>query len=425
MKVFPSPHPLKSQSEFRKLGQSALLPSLQKIVLDSEESELVSKNHDSTRIQLDSTMLELASTLHPNQTPNLSSETVSQSALLLERVTTNSKNLSNLDSPLETKRMNSYTSIAHVDLPVQNKLMQHNDTFPWYLVHPDSITRSLWDIIMLTALLYTLAYLPLRIAFVDSSWDWSDLALDFLFCIDLLISCLSAYRDQKTGEVIDDLWLITINYLFGWFLIDLFTCLPFYLFVSDDSLARISFVAKAPRLLKVVRILRAVKFFRSTRFQEYFEKWEDSSSFHPAFWRILRMVIGIFAMAHVFACLWIYVGKSYADTDDTWLTYAKLNNSSDESIYLASFYWFIVTFCTVGYGDIAPRNDAERFFVVIVICCSFAVYSYLTASLASIVKSLDKHLEIYRERTSTMQKFFELYNIPHELQVKVKYRIFK
>lgn len=67
--------------------------------------------------------------------------------------------------------------------------------FPKYLIHPDSNFRAGWDMLMLVALLYTLIYLPVRIAFVDTLFDPSDITLDCLFFIDVVISFFSAYRD--------------------------------------------------------------------------------------------------------------------------------------------------------------------------------------------------------------------------------------
>ena len=43
--------------------------------------------------------------------------------------------------------------------------------------------------------------------------------------------------------------------------------------------------------------------------------------------------------------------------------------------YLASIYWAIATMGTVGYGDIHPVTDAERFFTILTMLSGSVMYA--------------------------------------------------
>lgn len=73
--------------------------------------------------------------------------------------------------------------------------------------------------------------MPYRISFIDSVTIQNiifDSSIDFLFICDIFIHFFSAYEDPKTGLVVS-LKKIAMQYLFSWFLFDIFSCLPMQL----------------------------------------------------------------------------------------------------------------------------------------------------------------------------------------------------
>jgi hypothetical protein len=67
-------------------------------------------------------------------------------------------------------------------------------------------------------------------------------------------------------------------------------------------------------------------------------------------------------MVHLFSCLNSYIGLS---RDDSWIAAnsdilpSDYNNSD---IYIASLYWTMTTFTTVGYGDFTAATSFEYLF---------------------------------------------------------------
>lgn len=61
-------------------------------------------------------------------------------------------------------------------------------------------------------------------AFIDDEefpgWDYFDNSIDYLFMADIICTFLCSYYDEE-NNIIKDPKLIAINYLKGWFAVDL------------------------------------------------------------------------------------------------------------------------------------------------------------------------------------------------------------
>ena len=93
------------------------------------------------------------------------------------------------------------------------------------VIMPDSQFNSIWNLIMTILLLYTASYMPYRISFIDSTSLSNiifDTSIDLLFISDIFINFISAYEDPKTGLEVR-IRRIAINYLFSWFILDIFS----------------------------------------------------------------------------------------------------------------------------------------------------------------------------------------------------------
>lgn len=84
--------------------------------------------------------------------------------------------------------------------------------------------------------------------------------LDILFFTDVLVTFNQAYLDDDY-KVIDDRKQIARDYLKGWFIVDVLSCLPYgpiaeYIFDIHGKTKRYIFLVK---LIKLMRILKLVK----------------------------------------------------------------------------------------------------------------------------------------------------------------------
>jgi hypothetical protein len=81
---------------------------------------------------------------------------------------------------------------------------------------------------------------------------------------------------------------------------------------------------------------------------------------------LLKLLIINLSFAHLIACIWIFYYKS-EKTEINWVSAIGLERSNWYSIYINAYYFAIITMTTVGFGDIAPKNDVEKVICIVII----------------------------------------------------------
>ena len=75
------------------------------------------------------------------------------------------------------------------------------------------------------------------------------------------------------------------------------------------------------------------------------------------------------------------------DSRNNWITVGGYMDYSDADLYVVGFYFTVTTIVTVGYGDVTPKNNAERIFCVILMLIGVISFSFITSTLTSIISS--------------------------------------
>ena len=89
---------------------------------------------------------------------------------------------------------------------------------------------------------------------------------------------------------------------------------------------------------------------------------------------------------HFVASLFIFIGRNQYPN---WIYSNHLENLSFIHIYITSIYFLIATITTVGYGDITPSNQEERWFGLILLIVGIIVYSFAVAGISNYIKEID------------------------------------
>ena len=66
-----------------------------------------------------------------------------------------------------------------------------------------------------------------------------------------------------------------------------------------------------------------------------------------------------------------------SDDEDALILFFKLENYSLGQVSLTMTYYMLTTLSTIGFGDIVPRSDAERVFIVIIMAFAILIINYI------------------------------------------------
>ncbi|CAH8477340.1 unnamed protein product [Schistosoma turkestanicum] len=185
-----------------------------------------------------------------------------------------------------------------------------------------SVFRIVWDWTILLLTGYTAIIVPLRVAVIPRpAWipsseslalqtnnqkEWihpttlelltiTDAIIDIIFGVDIVLNFHTSFVGAG-GEVVADPPVIRMNYLSGWFTLDLLACLPYeilkYCWPVDNT--EVYYLMDALRIVRLLRIGRAAR-----RIDQYLEYVSTL---------LLLMILCFFLLAHWFACAWYAVG---------------------------------------------------------------------------------------------------------------------
>ncbi|CAI7864166.1 unnamed protein product [Closterium sp. NIES-53] len=140
-----------------------------------------------------------------------------------------------------------------------------------------------------------------------------------------------------------------------------------------------------------------------------------STLFHPLrAWQICMV-------CHVGACAFALIGR-LETAPESWLAAFNWSNGGSQEtlesaphgvVYAAAYYWAMVTFASVGYGDIHPVDTlAERLFATAYILLTSILLGYAIGQISSLIYSSRARRESVRQRCSTLHRFIEKEEIP-------------
>lgn len=97
------------------------------------------------------------------------------------------------------------------------------------IIKPNNTKKKYFDIVVVLLLIYTAGLVPFFTCFVEVVSDFQfafDLIVDFIFMVDIILSFFTAY-EIKPGIFEYRKSKIALNYIKGFFFIDLLTTIPF------------------------------------------------------------------------------------------------------------------------------------------------------------------------------------------------------
>jgi CRP-like cAMP-binding protein len=74
----------------------------------------------------------------------------------------------------------------------------------------------------------------------------------------------------------------------------------------------------------------------------------------------------------------------------------------------------------VGYGDIIPQNNVERFYALFALLIGALVFGYMLSSIGSLVAALDRQAALSEEKMDGIKEYMRWRKFPRELTVRIR-----
>eukprot|EP01043_Picozoa_sp_COSAG02_P042392 COSAG02_NODE_3602_length_6498_cov_2.647914_3_plen_685_part_00 len=313
------------------------------------------------------------------------------------------------------------------------------------LLHPDNNRRKIYDMVQLSLLFYTMFEVPLQIAFADEPQPGDllfavDLSVWIFFCIDLFVQMHTYYQSGRTGLWVSDSTKLRARYFRTWFIVDFVAVFPVdyilrMLHWHGGAEANGFRMLRLARLLRYLRLLKLMNFSRASALLALFQERAGFSAMTLDFiTKVFGLVTLCICFNHLAGCMWLFIGRTYSSRiepypdepigswwDDLYGPQIDAGIVVDRwKQYVDAVYLVMVTLTSVGYGDITPVNEEEKWFCYIMMYFTAFVYAYVIGVFADIVANRRSDRNLFDMKMRSVFEFMNHVDAPDDLKQQVK-----
>lgn len=242
---------------------------------------------------------------------------------------------------------------------------------PVFILMPNSCGRMFFDCLTIMAIMCTGIAVPISIAYLDLEFpDDSAFGLllhtsDLLWLVYIAVNFATAF--YASGEWVLQPPRIALAYLRSWLLLDLLAACP----IITLGMLR----SNSKRLLGTFLALKMLRVLRLNMLLTKLQKWYRHTGIMVA-----KVGIMFALLVNMLACCWRLA--QLADEQGSWF------RSMVGVHYVRDLYWLMMTFTTVGYGDITPQGTAGRIFAIMAMLFAPAFFGGIVSLLNHGVKKI-------------------------------------
>ncbi|KAK2411610.1 potassium channel AKT1 [Trifolium repens] len=246
-------------------------------------------------------------------------------------------------------------------------------------------------------------------------------AVSLLFLFDIGLSFFVAYIDKNTFAMVKDRRRIVMKNAKTFLLrIILILIVPFEVIATQKYSACIQHRISC-RGYHVIIMLPLLRFFYSRRIHRWFSELEENERINFNMVRIAKMMWVCYLVCHYGGCVFYLMATFHAHVENTWFSLVDLNFVTLGLInkYVTSMYYAVISFTTVGYGDLHPVYIDEKVFSVIFLLADFGLVAYVATTIVYLVAPDVGPLGKYRARRARVLGFCRQNGLPDELCIEV------
>lgn len=285
--------------------------------------------------------------------------------------------------------------------------------FPWMPLY-----KIWWSLTAIGAII-TVFVEPYQVAFhkeAGSVNDWTNglaMLLTGLFALDILVNFhLAVYKDEMIVYERKD---IRKQYLQGTFWLDFIGVVPF----ESMALMVIARYTSNPDVALYASLFRLLRFVRLHRMKKLSDTLQYNARVSLLWFTLARNIGATIACTHIEACGMYFLARLNDFEEATWLG-PKVHGMSGFARYITALYLNVTTFCTVGYGDFAPANAAERTLGSCFMLANIVVAAWIVGSITLLIVKGDEKTGQYRDSLQTLHEYSTMHGFEEAFTAKLK-----
>ena len=309
-----------------------------------------------------------------------------------------------------------------------------------WLVHPQSLFSSYWDVALSLVLLVTVITVPLSLAF-DLTPLAFNLSVDGLFFLDFVKNFVTGFVDEDEFVVMR-FRSTAHKYGRSWAVPDLIAFVPFYLLPHTDFFGSSNNVLKLFRLMrlgKVFRLLRASSLISQVnRFKQIIED-RLQIRVDEGIVALSKLSLTVIVSAHWMGCINWMICREFDFPEDSWVTSSGLEFASVAVQYNWCFFKALSQMVTLGFEDGAPVASTtcvaragdegrapsnwctiEHWITLACVYVGSVLYAVLISNVSSIVYNLNMGQRTLHEKVTQVNEYMRSKRLPVEIRDKVR-----
>ncbi|KAI4462300.1 i[[h]] channel isoform e [Holotrichia oblita] len=299
-------------------------------------------------------------------------------------------------------------SSATIYLEIQNHLQLH-----YYMIHPFSMMRVMWEMFMMVVFFILLVYIPIDVCFTAKTSLYERLpriTLDFVCIIDIMMSFITGYQDDTTKKIIMDPKSVAIRYLKTWFAVDVISSINTDIFILLFNLKEQGFWLKIPSFLKVFHVTTLIKYL------ERFREWKETSLYR---FKLMKMAL-LFTLSVIWSSCTLYVIAVYAEED--WIPEKGSSGPTLQEIWKglrSCIIRVVMNFLLLSHGFSKSKSLQVLIMEVILISIGWIFKLGATAQIIQIVMKYSSLNDKYYQMVQQFQEYMKSKNLPETVQKRV------
>ena len=104
---------------------------------------------------------------------------------------------------------------------------------------------------------------------------------------------------------------------------------------------------------------------------------------------------------------------------NNWIDHNGFRDLANFEIYIAAYYYNLVTISTIGYGDISIKNNLEIIYTIMLLIFGVMTYTFFVSSLSTLFEIKEKKILDYKEKLKLLNEIDSIYELPKDLLNKI------